>query len=231
MYKELKQLQVLESKAAGRLRKQALRKEIRLLKYKIKLLEEELAIKEEEPPKLPDEIKAKLAPLPKTAPGLKKKPPMELKALKKKMKIPKTEIGFSFGYNAGIPVIFGEIREHNPFQLQGVSFRFAVGYSQGPDKDDRLRKHALIFGDVIYRLTPLFSPGIKTYLGGGLNYNVYTTGKKIGSSGYNLFLGFEGNIRRWKKVYLEVGYGSIRTGFSPDYNGHRLTLGYRTYIL
>ena len=101
-----------------------------------------------------------------------------------------------------------------------------MGYARGNDKDGTLRKHALIVLDWIYRLNPPHTQGVKSYFGLGLNYDVYTTGKVGGSLGGQGFYGVEGEAGEGN-LYAEVGYGAIRTGFSPAYVGLMAVLGYR----
>jgi len=137
------------------------------------------------------------------------------------------QFGISAGYIAGIPGIQAEVRYHNPFDLLRTSIRIGGAYAQGNDTNQTMRKHALIVLDWIYRLNPPHAQGIRSYFGLGLNYNAYTTGQVSGSSGYQAYYGVEGGSRRGGQTYFEVGYGSIRTGFSPDYTSVTALLGYK----
>ena len=89
-----------------------------------------------------------------------------------------------------------------------------------------MRKHALVVLDGIYRLNPHWTRGIKSYVGLGLNYDVYTTGQKSGDLGYQAFYGVEGTMG-FGQMFAEIGYGKIRTGFSPDYSGIGVLVGYK----
>ena len=98
--------------------------------------------------------------------------------------------------------------------------------TQGEDSDKITRKHALLVIDGIYRLNPPATRGIRSYIGLGINYDVYTTGQKSGSFGGQAYYGMEGNFGPGQ-LFAEFGYGTIRTGFSPDYAGLGAVLGYR----
>ncbi|MFC1637484.1 hypothetical protein ACFL1W_00535 [Candidatus Margulisiibacteriota bacterium] len=140
-------------------------------------------------------------------------------------KMRRKQLGISAGYIASIPGVLAEVRAHNPFELLRTSIRFGVGYAQGEDSNGTVRKHALIVLDGIYRLNPPQAQGIRSYFGAGINYDVYTTGQVSGALGGQVFYGIEGG--RGRQMFFEVGYGTIRTGFSPDYSGLTALVGYK----
>ena len=131
------------------------------------------------------------------------------------------QIGLAGGLFAATPALLGEIRFFDPFDLISTSLRLGGMYAQGSS-----RKHALVFIDWIYRLNPPGTPGINSYVGLGANYNVYTTGRVSGAAGYQAFYGVEGDSGSGR-LYLEAGYGTLRTGFSPDSQGYNVMLGFR----
>lgn len=102
-----------------------------------------------------------------------------------------------------------------------------VAYAKGEDSNKDIRQHALVVLDGIYRLSPPWTPGVRSYFGAGLNYDVYTTGQKMGTVGGEIFYGAEGDAGDNGNLYFEVGYGMIRTGFSPSYKGLTAVVGYR----
>jgi hypothetical protein len=137
------------------------------------------------------------------------------------------QVGLSIGYVGGIPGALGELRFFEPLDLMATSLRLGAAYAQGEDSDKVMRKHALIVLDGIYRLTPHHTRGIRSYIGLGLNYDAYTTGQKSGALGGHAFYGVEGGRHWGGQLFFEIGYGTIRTGFSPDYTGLTALLGYK----
>lgn len=138
-----------------------------------------------------------------------------------------TQIGLSGGYVAGIPGAIADIRFHNPFALLRTSTRLGACYAQGKDTAGITRKHALLMLDGIYRLNPPHAQGLRSYIGVGLNYDVYTTGQTSGDLGYQAYYGIEGGPFGGGQTFFEVGYGKIRTGFSPEYTGVTALMGFR----
>ena len=134
--------------------------------------------------------------------------------------------GIAGGYIANIPGVLLELRFFEPLELTATSLRIGAVYAQGEDSDKITRKHALLVIDGIYRLNPPATKGVRSYIGLGINYNIYTTGQKTGSLGGQAYYGMEGNFGAGQ-LFAEFGYGTIRTGFSPDYAGLSAVLGYR----
>lgn len=135
-------------------------------------------------------------------------------------------IGLSAGWFGGIPSAAAEIWFQNIFDTSKLNLRSGVRYAQGEDPDKAVRKNALVFTDGILFLYD--GTRFKTYLGGGINYLAYTTGKKSGSVGAELYLGMEAGSWHSGSFYAEAGYGDIRTGFSPSIKGLTLDIGYKT---
>ena len=137
------------------------------------------------------------------------------------------QFGLAAGYIAGIPAILGEIRYHNPFDMVRTSMRLGAAYAEGEDTAGTKRKHALVVFDGIYRMTPPQAQGMRSYIGLGINFDAYTTGQQQGSVGGQAYYGVEVGRVWGGQMYLEVGYGLIQTGFSPDYTGLNALLGFK----
>lgn len=143
-----------------------------------------------------------------------------------KKELARTELEGSVGLVGGMTGVLGGIRFHNPFDLISTSLRVAAIYAQGNDTDSTMRKHAIIAIDAMYRLNPPRTRGFRSYIGLGANYDVYTTGRVSGTLGGQAFYGIEGDAGGGV-MYLELGYGLVRTGFSPNYSGINALIGYR----
>lgn len=140
---------------------------------------------------------------------------------------PALEAGLSVGYFSNIPAVLADLRWHNIMEWERVSARTGVIYAQGEDTDKTLRKHALLFLDGIYRLDSMAMHGAGTYVGAGVNYLVYTSGRVSGTWAGEMYLGLDSRISKREVLYVELGYGYIRTGISPTYRGLNASLGYR----
>lgn len=143
---------------------------------------------------------------------------------------PALEAGLSGGFFASIPAAVADLRWHNIMEIERVSARTGVIYAQGEDSNKTLRKHALLFLDGIYRLDSMAMKGAGTYVGVGVNYLVYTSGKVSGIWAGQMYVGLDSRISKKEVLYVELGYGYIRTGFSPTYRGLNATIGYRWSI-
>jgi hypothetical protein len=168
-------------------------------------------------PAPPPPPKQRLAPV--------KRPKAPIRPKQKVEKFRRKQFGISAGYIGGMLGVMAELRTHNPFEMLRTSCRFGIGYAQGEDTAGTMRKHALIVLDGIYRLNPPQTRGLRNYFGLGINYDVYTTGQVSGGLGGQVFFGMEGG--RGRQMFLEIGYGTIRTGFSPDYSGLTALVGYK----
>jgi hypothetical protein len=135
------------------------------------------------------------------------------------------QFGISAGIIGSVPAARAEIKFLDPFDLVSTSIRIGAAYAEGKDSDKTLRKHALIVLDGMYHLNPPHTKGIRSYLGLGINYDAYTTGQVSGDLGASAFYGIEGGPVNGLQMFFELGYGSIRTGFSPDYTGLSALLG------
>ncbi|MDI6731775.1 MAG: hypothetical protein QME05_04270 [Candidatus Margulisbacteria bacterium] len=136
------------------------------------------------------------------------------------------QFGVSVGHLAGLTGAVGEIRFHNPLEFKSTSLRLGAGYVQGNDSAGTARKHALVILDGIYRMTEPDAEGLRSYFGAGVNYDAYTSGRVSGTFGGEVFYGVEANAGGGQ-MYGEIGYGLIRTGFSPNQQGLNLQVGYK----
>lgn len=178
-----------------------------------------------------DEGNPEPAALPRFQPMMPMMPPAQgmMKAAKpEKLRTqPALEAGLSFGFFANIPAAVADLRWHNIMDIERASARTGVIYAQGEDSNKTLRKHALLFADAVYRLDSMAMEGAGTYVGAGLNYLVYTSGRVSGIWAGQVYLGLDSRISKREVLYVELGYGYIRTGFSPTYRGLNATIGYR----
>jgi hypothetical protein len=178
--------------------------------------------------------------LPRLAPGLLPLPPSSvvitprglspIDAKKSGRLYSPFEFGISLGLLAGIPGASVEYKWNQPLEIDPFSLKAGVMYAQGKDPAGAERKNALVFLDGIYRFSSPVKRDNGVYLGGGLNYLAYTTGQVQGAVGGEIYIGIDSLIRKTESVYVELGYGLIRTGFSPDFNGWNAMIGYRTKI-
>lgn len=190
-----------------------------------------IEIKEELPPEGPgpepgglprfESVPGKAQPA-KLAPG----PRPERKIMVRKE--PRMEFGISAGLLAGISGVLAEIRWNEPFDLPRIGLKYGAAYAQGEDINGTTRKHALLFLDAQISLAPRWSGSFRPYLGAGLNYDAYTTGRKSGGSAAQYYLGLEADLNPGSALYLELGCGGIKADFFPDYEGTQALLGYRS---
>jgi hypothetical protein len=153
-------------------------------------------------------------------------PPKPLPRPRPKVLKPRSpQVGLSAGYIGSIPGARAELKFLEPFDLVSTSIRIGAGYAEGEDSDGTLRKHALIILDGMYHLNPPQTRGIRSYIGLGINYDAYTSGQVSGDLGGSAFYGIEGGPVNGLQMFFEIGYGTIRTGFSPDNTGVTALLG------
>jgi len=179
-------------------------KHLERLKFSVQVLEETIAV-----PVLPPitaEVRPSTPPLKKPRDPFYKGNPLS---------------NFSLGYFAGIPAASLSLQYFNLFRQFSVSGRVGITYAQGQD-----RKNALISLDGLYHPEADYLLGLHSYVGAGVNYNAYTTGQKSGAFGGQLFCGLEGESPSGI-YFLEIGYGALRTGFSPSFKGSTLQVGFK----
>ena len=135
------------------------------------------------------------------------------------------KIGGTAGLFSASTGAFGEIRFSLPyiFGPATTSVRLAGGLAQS---DDTSRRYAPIMLDWIFNLPAGWFTGVENYAGMGLNYVVITSGRVPGSIGGQFFYGVQSR-GFGGKLFGEMGYGVLRTGFTPDHKGTTVLFGYR----
>ncbi|MDD5594157.1 MAG: hypothetical protein PHG97_05415 [Candidatus Margulisbacteria bacterium] len=137
----------------------------------------------------------------------------------------RTEIGVVGGFFAGTTGLLGEVRVPLNVILgpAATALRASGGLAQTISTDRRFVPLNL---DLIFNFPPGWFSGVENYVGAGLNYVVLTTGQKQGTVGGELFYGIQsegfGGI-----VFGEMGFGILRTGFSPSSKGVTIMVGFR----
>ncbi|MFA4966831.1 MAG: hypothetical protein WC624_01260 [Candidatus Margulisiibacteriota bacterium] len=139
------------------------------------------------------------------------------------------EFGFSLGLLANIPGGRLDLKWNDLFD-SNLSVKTGLMYADGKDADSIERKHALIFVDGLWRLVQPEDNRVGVYAGGGLNYLALTTGHVSGAVAGEIYAGLDSKMGKSETLYVEMGFGAIRTGFSPTYKGLNAFLGYRTKI-
>ncbi|MBN2057579.1 MAG: hypothetical protein JW782_02130 [Candidatus Saganbacteria bacterium] len=135
------------------------------------------------------------------------------------------EIGSLAGIYANSTGILGEVRFPMRFVLGPAtsSFRFCGGLVQSADMT---RRFAPAMVDIILNFPAGYFSGVENYLGGGLNYVVRMTGQTAGTVGGQCFYGIESS-GFGGKLFGEIGFGILRSGFSPSHKGTTMLFGYR----
>lgn len=208
----------------------ALQKKVKMQELRLKgLKEKEDLIKGEGNPEPGGLPRFQPTPMPMMPPGqgMMTAPPAAKPKPEKLRTQPALETGLSLGFFANVPAVLADLRWHNIMDIERVSARTGVIYAQGEDTDKILRKHALLFLDGVYRLDSMAMRGAGTYVGAGINYLALTSGQVSGTWGGGVYAGLDSRISKREVLYVELGYGYIRTGISPTYRGLNAAIGYR----
>jgi|GEM_PF-4843639 hypothetical protein len=164
-------------------------------------------------PVLADEITT-----PEARPGIHRAP----------VKLKISQIGLMGGYFAGLPAVIAEFRLFEPFHIPQANLRLGVGCAQGKDNNEVIRKHGLLLIEGIVHINPDLLSGLNTYFGGGINYNVYTSGSHNGLLGGQAYLGLEFGSISSGQLFFEAGYSKIRFGDNVSTNsGYNALVGFR----
>jgi hypothetical protein len=135
------------------------------------------------------------------------------------------DLGGTVGVFCGAVGINGEVR----FPLRFVvgparaSLRFSTGFEQSKDSS---RRYVPVCFDGILNFPPGWFTGVENYLGAGLNYVALTSGRVSGTVGGQIFYGVESD-GFGGRVFGEIGYGYLRTGFDPSHKGLTVMAGFR----
>lgn len=135
------------------------------------------------------------------------------------------KIGGTAGLFSASTSAFGEIRFSLPFIFgpATTSLRLAGGLAQS---DDTSRRYVPIMVDWIFNLPAGWFTGVENYVGLGLNYVVLTSGWVPGSVGGQVCYGVQSK-GFGGQLFGEMGYGILRTGFTPAHKGATVLFGYR----
>ena len=130
--------------------------------------------------------------------------------------------GYTVGYLMGNSVIVGrgDIILADPIGIgpmvgladDAVAWKLGLGGAMGKDINDVEKKAIPLFIDGIINIPADVMGGVESYVGGGLNYVVYGSGKEAGSYGGQIYYGIQGDIGLGGDSYAELAYSIIRSG-------------------
>ena len=130
--------------------------------------------------------------------------------------------GYSVGYLAGNSVIVGrgDIILADPLGIgpmlglseDAVAWKVGLGGAMGKDINDVEKKAIPLFADGIINIPADVMGGIDSYVGAGVNYVLYGSGKEAGSYGGQIYYGIKGDIGLGGDSYAELAYSIIRSG-------------------
>jgi hypothetical protein len=138
--------------------------------------------------------------------------------------------GYTVGYIAGNSVtllradmIFGDGIGLGSLLGMGpdaINWKIGLGGAMGNDINGLNRKAIPLFIDGIINIPADLLGGVQSYIGGGLNYNLYGSGRVSGTYGGEVYLGMKGDIGLGGNSYIEVTWSDIRSGTSltPAYS-------------
>jgi hypothetical protein len=129
--------------------------------------------------------------------------------------------GATIGYVAGNSVIVarGDLILADPLAIgpmlgledDAVAWKIGLGGAMGNDINDNEKKAIPLFIDGIINI-PEDVMGVESYVGGGVNYVLYGTGREAGSYGGQIYYGIKGDIGLGGDSYAEIAYSIIRSG-------------------
>jgi hypothetical protein len=94
-----------------------------------------------------------------------------------------------------------------------VSWKIGLGGAlASKDINDNERKAIPLFIDGVLAIPADVMGGIDSYVGGGVNYVLYGSGKEAGSYGGQVYYGIKGDIGLGGDSYAELAYSIIRSG-------------------
>lgn len=130
--------------------------------------------------------------------------------------------GATLGYSMGKSVITGraDMILADPMGLgsmiglsaDAVNWKVGLGGAMGKDINDKDAKAIPLFVDGILNLPADMLGGIKSYVGAGVNYVLYGSGRVSGSYGGQIYYGIQGDVGLGGQSYVELGYSIIRSG-------------------
>ncbi|MBU0672255.1 MAG: hypothetical protein KJ732_04410 [Candidatus Margulisbacteria bacterium] len=131
--------------------------------------------------------------------------------------------GYSVGYLAGNSVIVGrgDLILSDPLGIgpmlgladDAIAWKVGLGGAlASKDINDNERKAIPLFVDGILNIPADVMGGVASYVGGGVNYVLYGSGRETGSYGGQVYYGIQGDIGLGGNSYAELAYSIIRSG-------------------
>lgn len=107
-----------------------------------------------------------------------------------------------------------------------VKYRVGLGAFYGADNYNRRIQALPLYVDGVLNMPAEWMGGIESYVGGGLNYVLYGSGKTTGTYGVQAYIGMKSDLGLGLgKTNFELGYGIIRAnGSTPKTVAKGLTL-------
>ncbi|MFA6431506.1 MAG: hypothetical protein WCV91_03905 [Candidatus Margulisiibacteriota bacterium] len=94
-----------------------------------------------------------------------------------------------------------------------VKYKVGLGGFYGKDNYDKKIYALPLYVDGVIMLPAALLGGVDSYIGGGVNYALYGTGKTTGTYGGQVYYGIMGDLGLGLgKTALEIGYGVVRAG-------------------
>jgi len=132
------------------------------------------------------------------------------------------DTGVTGGYVAGnsVIVVRGDLLLGDGLQLgpwlglseDTIEWKIGLGAALGTDTAGTAARAVPLFVDGIINLPADWMFGIENYVGGGVNYVLYGTGRAGGSYGGQVSYGLQGDVGLGGISYAEIGYSIIRSG-------------------
>lgn len=97
---------------------------------------------------------------------------------------------------------------------KAVMWKIGLGGATGTDVNSNTVKAIPLFVDGVINLPADLLGGVESYIGGGINYDLYGTGQQSGSIGGQVYAGIQGDLGLGGKSFVEVAYSIIRSGSS-----------------
>lgn len=131
--------------------------------------------------------------------------------------------GYTVGYLMGNSVIvargdliLGDAMGIGPMlgmSEDAVEWKIGLGGAlASKDINDNERKAIPLFIDGVLNIPADVMGGVESYVGGGVNYVLYGSGKETGSYGGQVYYGIQGDIGLGGDSYAELAYSIIRSG-------------------
>ena len=105
-------------------------------------------------------------------------------------------------------------------QANAIKYKVGLGGVYGVDINGNRIKSIPLYADVVVGLPADWMGGLETYIGGGINYNLYgnqlnANSERTGPIGAQAYVGVMADLGLGGKTGFEIGYGAVRTGGDP----------------